>query len=160
MKISKIWRSRHPRRSLFHQQNHKAAKTTANRSQHPLNLMMRVIAAAESTATRLKNYLAHPIAEASQIKICTPKLWMSRNYHVHPISSEVLWHSLVEESLCSLREYRDLFWHLTVGKRTEPIQPYRHFIAYIYCVEMSTLGGEFRGSNLDLYTLEEELSLK
>ena len=52
------------------------------------------------------------------------------------------------------------FGHLTVGKRTEPIQPYRHFIAYIYCVEMSTLGGEFRGSNLDLYTLEEELSLK
>ena len=46
-----------------------------------------------------------------------------------PISNEVFWHSLVEESLCSLREYRDLFWHLAVGKRTEPIQPYRHFIA-------------------------------
>ena len=42
---------------------------------------------------------------------------------------------LVEESLCSLREYRDLFLALDSRKRTEPIQPYRRFIACIYRVE-------------------------
>ena len=86
-------------------------------------------------AIQIKHY-AHQNSGGVKIIMYIPKFFFFGN-------------QLVEESLCSLKEYRDLFLALDSRKRTEPTQPYRRFIAYIYCVEMSTLGGELRSSNLD-----------